>query len=62
MTIAKAITAALIAALGALAAAAGDGISVQEGLTAAVAGLVALGGVWAVPNRTLPPPNSADRQ
>ncbi len=49
--IAKALLAAAIATVGALATAAVDGgISLAEGLSAAAAGLIALGAVWGVPN------------
>jgi hypothetical protein len=49
----KAITAALVAGLGAVAAALDDdSLSTQEGVTVAIAFLVALGAVWAVPNKT----------
>jgi hypothetical protein len=47
----KAIVAALIAGLGALATGLGDGsLSAQEYIYAAIAFLVGLGAVWAVPN------------
>lgn len=49
---AKALVAALIAGLAALATALDDSqVSAQEWVTAAVALLTALGAVWAVPNR-----------
>lgn len=52
----KAVTAALVAGLGAAATALSDGtISAQEGVNIAVAFLVALGAVWAIPNGTTPP-------
>jgi hypothetical protein len=47
----KAITGAVVAGLTSLQAALDDGgITAQEGVTAAIATLVALGLVWAVPN------------
>lgn len=50
---AKAIVGALVAALTALVAALNEGgVSAQEWAQAAIAGLVALGAVWAVPNRS----------
>lgn len=53
---AKAVTAALVAGLGALATALDDSaVSAQEGVTVAIALLVALGAVWAVPNRPSEP-------
>jgi len=55
MRYAKAIVGALIAGLSALITALDDShISMQEGLTAAVATLVGLSVIWAVPNK--PPP------
>lgn len=52
MTYAKAFVACATAVVGALAVAAIDGgISLAEGLTAAGAGLVALGAVFGVPNK-----------
>lgn len=48
----KAIVGAVVAGLTALQAALDDdGITAQEGIGAAIAALVALGVVWAVPNR-----------
>jgi len=47
----KAFVGSLVAALAALVTALDDEkLSVQEGLTAAIAFLVALGVIWAVPN------------
>lgn len=47
----KAIVGAVVAGLTALQAALDDGgITAQEGVTAAIAALVALGAVWIVPN------------
>lgn len=54
-TIAKALLAGAIALVGSLATAAVDGgISTAEWLTAASTGLIALGGVWGIPNRSTP--------
>lgn len=54
--IAKALIAALVAGLGGIAVALDDNaISAQEWVTAAVAFLVALGAVFAVPNAEPPP-------
>lgn len=51
----KAILACAIAAVGALSTALIDnGVTAQEWCTVALAGLVALGGVWAVPNAQKP--------
>lgn len=47
---AKAIVAALIAGLSALATALPDGVTAAEWVTVAIAGLVALSAVWATPN------------
>lgn len=56
MTAAKAILAALVAFVGALAAAAAqDGITLAEWLISAGAGLAALGGVYQLPNTTKKP-------
>ena len=53
---AKAVTAAVVAGLSAAAAALDDEtISTQEWVTIAIAFFVALGAVWAVPNKPLPP-------
>jgi ABC-type Na+ efflux pump permease subunit len=50
----KAVSAALIAFLSAIAAAlAQDGISSQEWITAAIAFIVGLGAVFAIPNKPL---------
>lgn len=50
-TKAKALVAAAIAGLGSLkAAVAENGVSAEEGIEVAIVTLVALGGVWAVPN------------
>lgn len=51
---AKAIVAALIAGLSALATALPDGLTAVEVVTCLIAGLTALGAVWAVPNRPAP--------
>jgi hypothetical protein len=59
LTYAKAIIAALVAGLSSVAVALEDGhITAQEGVTAAIATLVALGAVAAIPNKgtPLPPP------
>lgn len=48
---AKALTAALIAALSVLAGAVGDGVSAEEWITTAIAFLTALGVVFVVPNQ-----------
>lgn len=47
---AKSIVGALVAGLSSLQAAMGDGLTAQEGIGAAIAALLALGVVWAVPN------------
>lgn len=53
--IAKAVVGAAVAFISSLVTALGDNtISTQEWLTAGLAGLVALGAVWAIPNRTTP--------
>lgn len=50
-TNAKALVAAVVAGLGSLkAAVAENGVSAEEGIEVAIVTLVALGGVWAVPN------------
>jgi hypothetical protein len=51
MRYAKAIVGALIAAGTSLQASYPDGWNAQEGIAAALAGLIALTAVWAVPNR-----------
>ena len=52
----KAIVAAIVAAAGSLSAALDDGtITTQEGITAGLAVLAALGLTWAVPNKPAPP-------
>lgn len=47
---AKAIVGAAVAGLSSLQAAMNDGLTAQEGIGAAIATLLALGVVWAVPN------------
>lgn len=47
---AKAIVGALVAGLSSLQAALDDGLTAQESIGAAIAALLALGVVWAVPN------------
>lgn len=55
MLYAKAIVGALVAGLSAIAVALGDNaLSAQECVTAAIAALVALGAIWAVPNTPNP--------
>lgn len=50
---AKALVAALVAGLGAIATALDDNsLSAQEWVTAAIAFLVALAAVWAIPNKS----------
>lgn len=50
---AKAVTAAVVAGLSALAAALDDNsVSSQETVTIAIAFFVALGAVWAIPNKS----------
>ncbi len=57
MNYAKAITAAVITALGTLSLALDDDVLTwREGITVAIALLTALGGVWAIPNK-VPPSN-----
>lgn len=48
----KALTAALVAGLSVLIAATSEALTTQDYLQAAVAFLVGLGAVWAVPNKT----------
>jgi hypothetical protein len=52
---AKAITATVLAFLGALSTALPEGVSGQEWIAIAVTTIVAGGAVWAVPNRPQPP-------
>lgn len=56
----KALVGALVAGLSVLAGAVGDGVSVEEWITTAVAALVALGAVFAVPNEPKPAGTAAD--
>lgn len=54
---AKAITGAAIAGLTTLGTALADGdVTPVEWVAVAIAGLTAMGAVWAVPNRPSPPP------
>jgi hypothetical protein len=55
MSILKAITGGLLAGLASLQAALPDGVTQSEALGVAIAALLGLGIVYAVPNRTTPP-------
>lgn len=61
MRYAKAITGAVITGLASLQAAWDGGVTGTEGIGVAIATLVALGAVWAIPNKPVAqafPPNS----
>ena len=59
MAYAKALIGALVAGLAALGTATADGtVTGSEWVGVALAALVALGAVWATPNRTAPPPQA----
>jgi len=56
----KALLAGIMAGLAALAASLGDGLTLQEGMGAWIAGLLSGLGVYAVPNAPEKPPEATD--